>query len=181
MVCFSNENAVNKVLNMSPNLCRSALYGHIYVKRDLPRNQRPSANRRNANVFAEVGRGGGTSDARDQHSSDAGDDENDLSDIDSESDFSDTDQDRSSDDDYDTVVETDAMLTWDELSRNEEVGETSRNEDEGEGEREGAASQVHTPVTRFISTANIVLMSTRPSLEIQGAAASENSECGETN
>ena len=131
MVCFSNENAVNKVLNMSPNLCRSALYGHIYVKRDLPRNQRPSANRRNANVYAEAGRGGGTSDARDQHSSDAGDDENDLSDIDSESDFSDTDLDRSSDDDYDTVVETDAMLTWDELSRNEEVEETSRNEDEG--------------------------------------------------
>ena len=39
---------------------------------------------------------------------------------------------------------------------------------------------VHT-LTRFTSTASIVLMSTRPSLEIQGAAAAENSVSGETN
>ena len=54
MVCFSNDSAVNQVLNRSANLCRSSRYGHIYVKRDLPRNQRPSANRRDTNVFAEA-------------------------------------------------------------------------------------------------------------------------------
>ena len=57
MVCFSNDNAVNQVLARSPNLCRSTLYGHIYVKRDLPRSQRPSANRREVNVLAEKGVG----------------------------------------------------------------------------------------------------------------------------
>ena len=31
MVCFSNDNAVNQVLARSPNLCRSTLYGPIYV------------------------------------------------------------------------------------------------------------------------------------------------------
>ena len=71
------------------------------------------------------------------------------------------------------------MLTCDEASSSDEDGEASRNEEEGEGGRGGAVSLVHTP--RFTSTANIVLMSTRPSLEIQGAVASENSEFGETN
>ena len=59
MVCFSDDKAVKQVLTRSPNLCKSALYGHIYVKRDLPRNQRASANKRSANMFAEVERGGG--------------------------------------------------------------------------------------------------------------------------
>ena len=188
MVCFSNENAVNQVLARSPNLCRSTLYGHIYVKRDLPRSQRPSANRREVNVLAEAGWGGGTTTtttsgapapAARVHSGDADDDDNGLSDIDSESDFTDTDQDRSSDDEDDTLVESDAMDTCDEASSSDEEGVASRNEEEGEGGRGGAVSLARTP--RFTSTANIVLMSTPPSLEIQGAAASDNSEFGETN
>ena len=183
MVCFSNENAVNQILNRSPNLSRSGLYGHIYVKRDLPRNQRPSANRRSANVFAEAGRGRGTIETpapapRNLHNGHllvhSGDTENgdiELSDIDSDSDFTDTDVDRSSDDEDSTLVESDAVVTCVEVSSDEE---------EGEGGRGGVASPVHTPA-RFTSTASIVLMSTRPSLEIQRAAASENSVSGETN
>ena len=91
-----------------------------------------------------------------------------ISDIVSESDFSDTDQDRSSDDEDDTLVESDDVLTGDELGRN------------GEGGRGGAVSVVHTPA-RFTSTANIVLIHARPVLEMQGAAASGNSVSGEAN
>ena len=71
------------------------------------------------------------------------------------------------------------MDTCDEASSSDEEGVASRNEEEGEGGRGGAVSLARTP--RFTSTANIVLMSTPPSLEIQGAAASDNSEFGETN
>ena len=183
MVCFSDVEAVKQVLSRSPNLCKSALYGHIYVKRDLPRNQRPSANQRSVNVFAEAERAGDISEtpaARDQlsqrvHSSDADDAEGEnsdgLSDIDSPSDFTDieTDQDRSSDSECDTLVESD-VITWDELSREE------NDEEGGSG---GTASLVHTP--RFTSTASIVLMHTQPTLETQGAAASENPVPGEIN
>ena len=133
MVCFSNVNAVNQVLARSPNLSRSGIYGHIYVKRDLPRDQRPSANKRDQNVFAEAGLGGGGPSvapaARDPrvHSGDAGDDENELSDIVSESDFPDTDEDRSSDDDDD-----DTLVPSDAVSSSEEDGEASRNGEVGE-------------------------------------------------
>ena len=126
MVCFSDDKAVKQVLSRSPNLCKSGLYGHIYVKQDLPRNQRPSANKRSANVFSEAERGPDTREtpaARNQtsqnliiFSSDAeGENSNGLSDIDSPSDF--TDIDRSSD------SESDTRITWDELSREENDGE----------------------------------------------------------
>ena len=69
-------------------------------------------------------------------------------------------------------MESDALVTWDEASREE---------DDGEGERGGSASLVYTPTTRFTSTANIVLMRARPFLEMQGAEASENSVSGEIN
>ena len=127
----------------------------------------------------EVGRRGGTRDARGQTGYERrfGDDE--LSDIDSESDFSDTDQDMSSDDD-DTIVGSDAMVTGDELSRNEEGRGASRIEEGGEGGRRGAASLVHTPNLVLMSALG-VLMSTQPPLEIQGEAASENPGSVETN
>ena len=41
MVCFNSETAASQVLNRSTNLVRSASLGHIYIKRDLPRDQRP--------------------------------------------------------------------------------------------------------------------------------------------
>ena len=183
MVCFSDDKAVNQVLNRSPNLCKSGLYGHIYVKRDLPRNQRPSVNKRSANIFAEAERGGRISETpavRNQltkrvHNADAEGERTDgLSDIDSVSDFSDTDtdQDRSSDSENDTLVESDEMVTWDE---------TSRNEEEEQGGTGGIAPLVHTPATRFTSTANIVLLHALSFLGMQGTAVTENSVSGEAN
>ena len=49
------------------------------------------------------------------------------------------------------------------------------------GWRGGTASLVHTPVTRFTSTASIVLMHARPTPETQGAALPENPVPGEIN
>ena len=51
----------------------------------------------------------------------------------------------------------------------------------GRGGRGGTASLVHTPVTRFTSTTNIVLMHARPTSETQGAAVSENPVSSEIN
>ena len=56
MVCFNSETAASQVLNRSTNLVRSASLGHIYIKRDLPRDQRPPPKNRNSRV-AEAARG----------------------------------------------------------------------------------------------------------------------------
>ena len=56
MVCFNSETAASQVLNRSTNLIRSASHGHIYIKRDLPREQRPPPRNSNSRV-AEAARG----------------------------------------------------------------------------------------------------------------------------
>ena len=56
MVCFNSETAASQVLNRSTNLVKSASYGHIYIKRDLPRDQRPPPRKSNSRV-AEAARG----------------------------------------------------------------------------------------------------------------------------
>ena len=50
MVCFNSETAASQVLNRSSNLVKSTFLGHIYIKRDLPRNQRPPPRNRNSRL-----------------------------------------------------------------------------------------------------------------------------------
>ena len=76
----------------------------------------------------------------------------------------------SSDSECETLVKSNALVTWDEARREE---------DDGEGWRGGTASLVHTPTNRYTSTENIVLMHARTFLGMQGAEASENSVYGE--
>ena len=56
LVCFDSEAAASQVLNRSPNLVKSASYGHIYIKKDLPRDQRPPPRNKGSRI-AQAARG----------------------------------------------------------------------------------------------------------------------------
>ena len=65
MVCFNSEEAVTQILNRSCNLANSTFYGHIYIKRDLPRNHRPVYKKRKSHI-ADAARGADTPNQRSQ-------------------------------------------------------------------------------------------------------------------
>ena len=53
MICFENERVANKLLQRSPDLRHNRNFERIYLKKDLPREQRPGFGKRSDNVAAE--------------------------------------------------------------------------------------------------------------------------------
>ena len=158
LVCFNNENAALQILNRSPRLHTSIVYGHIYIKKDLPRNQRPLFKKRNESELAEAANGGNVAPVQrpvllSNVSSSSEDDE--LSDIESSSDFSDTDDDRAGDTDSSNDSDDDSFVTIEEVNGDEEDDSPSANVASSVNEATDAAT---IPAAgRFVSTANIVL------------------------
>ena len=118
IVCFTNENAAREILNRSPGLHRNVIYGNIYIKKDLPRNQRPAYKRSPDSTLLEAAMGSQTSSSptastpqRRQNVNNRAMDAN-ISNIESESDFSDYDS--------DTDDNSDGWQTVDEISDDEE-------------------------------------------------------------
>ena len=158
LVCFNNENAALQILNRSPRLHTSIVYGHIYIKKDLPRNQRPLFKKRNESELAEAANGGNVAPVQrpvllSNVSSSSEDDE--LSDIESSSDYSDTDDDRAGDTDSSNDSDDDSFVTIEEVNGDEEDDSPSANVASSVNEATDAAA---IPAAgRFVSTANIVL------------------------
>ena len=158
LVCFNNENAALQILNRSSRLHTSVVYGHIYIKKDLPRNQRPVFKKRNESQLAEAANGGNVAPVQrpvllSNVSSSSEDDE--LSDIESSSDYSDTDDDRSGDTDSSDDSDDDSFVTIEEVNGDEEDASPSANVASSANETTDAAT---IPAAgRFVSTANIVL------------------------
>ena len=141
IVCFTNENAAREILNRSPGLHRNVFYGHIYIKKDLPRNQRPAYKRSSDSFLSEAAMGSQTSSTptsstpqRRQSVNNRARDAN-ISNIESESDYSDSNS--ASDDN------SDAWQTLDETGDDEEDvnvsvrdGSETGNESEADSENE---------------------------------------------
>lgn len=123
IVCFTNENAASEILNRSPGLHRNVFYGQIYIKKDLPRNQRPAYKKSSDSFLSEAAMGSQTSSSPTSSTPQRRQNLNNramyanTSNIESESDYSDCDSD--SDDN------SDGWQTLDELDDDEEDANVS--------------------------------------------------------